>query len=180
MILQTVRLSLVCLGCFLLFRSSAGNIFCENQFERGTHERLDEKNLREKSKRKIEAEKFEPVRKKRQHIKRHFAVRIVQERGNQAHRRTHQGNRGTDNSRFKNHRMRLTRIERPAHKPERRRTSHNALKRVREAEFRKHDSPNRNAVPEQLNASHRARIDSSTEWHPVSRIKKFPFTTYRL
>ena len=82
----------------------------KNRLEYGSHQRLDKEQLTQQCEGEIEADQPDPVGQEGKHIEA-CIERVIEKRGEKAHGRAHEGHSGTDDRRFKEHRMGLLRIE---------------------------------------------------------------------
>lgn len=142
------------------------NVFRENSAETKSNERLDEIHLREKRERKIEDDKFRPMREKSENRQFFPCVRKIQKCRQKAHRRTHDADRRVDDDRLENHGMVSLRIEFSARQFERKRTSQRAFEQICEHEFNQHNRPNRKRSSENGDAAERVdRFDDAACAH---------------
>lgn len=147
-------------GCFVtvftLFRS-LGSFFdldefsAEQRLENGSDKRLNEKQLRQHGKREVKANELQPSCEQRDNVKARV-VRIVEKRGDEAHRGTHNSRCRADDRGFEQHGIRFARVENPARQLERNGTAHKHLKRKCKRELHKDDRPDRQKSPEHINA----------------------------
>lgn len=118
------------------------NILLKKNFEYRADERLNEKQLGEKCKRKVKAYQFQPIGKQGKYGEA-CIVGIIQKCSQQTHGRAHQPYGCADNRCLKQNRMRVLRGKDLSRKPKGAGTSHNDLQTVGKTEFHKNNTPNR-------------------------------------
>ena len=128
-------------------RRSAGRlpagkqILAEQYPEQRANQRLDKEQLGEEGKREVEADELSPVGQQGEHVEARI-VRIVQERGDQAHGRAHQAHRGADDGGFKQDGVRLAGVKVLRRQPEGAGAAHRGLQQEGQAELCQHHGPN--------------------------------------
>ena len=128
----------------------------KKQTENKPYRRLNKEELRKKRKGEIETYEFQPVGKQRPHGKT-GVIRVIDTGGDQAHRRTHNRDRTTDDDALKQRGMRFLRIEVFDSQTERKRTSQEYFQRVRKRKLNQYDCPNRQVRAKRIDPS--LRID---------------------
>ena len=86
----------------------AESVHCEPEYR--PDQRLDKEQLREESKRKVEADEFQPVCEKGENAEA-CIVGVIEEGSQKAHSRTHDSDCRTDNCGFKQNRVCFGRIK---------------------------------------------------------------------
>lgn len=113
---------------------------------------MNKEQLRQHREREVEAYELKPGRKKRDNVKARV-VRIVQKRGNEAHRGAHNSRGRADNGGLEQSGVCLAGIENSARQLKRHGASHKDLQRERKDKLHQDDRPDRHKPPEHINAA---------------------------
>lgn len=132
---------------------SACDILSEQELEYSSDEGLDKEQLREEGKGEVIANQLHPVGQQGEHIEA-LVVGVVQESGDQAHGRAHEGNRCADDGAFKLNRMSGAWIEYLAGQLKGAGASHKGFQRKGQNEFHDHNDPNGDIVAAHIHAAH--------------------------